>query len=94
MGRKTYFLVAGVIFALVAVSHALRIYMEWPVTIANWSVPKSVSWIALIVAGGLALFAFRFITENGAIAQQGSHDVLVQQDGLYRRLVERQFVAA
>jgi hypothetical protein len=41
--------VAGVIFALVAVSHALRIYMEWPVTIANWSVPKSVSWIALIV---------------------------------------------
>jgi len=23
-------------------------------------VPKSVSWIALIVAGGLALFAFRF----------------------------------
>jgi hypothetical protein len=20
--------------------------MEWPVTIANWSVPKSVSWIA------------------------------------------------
>jgi hypothetical protein len=65
VGRKTYFLVAGVIFALVAVSHALRIYMEWPVTIANWSVPKSVSWIALIVAGGLALFAFRFITENG-----------------------------
>jgi hypothetical protein len=23
-------------------------------------VPKSVSWIALIVAGGLAFFAFRF----------------------------------
>jgi hypothetical protein len=40
VGRKTYFLVAGIIFALVAVSHALRIYMEWPVTIANWSVPN------------------------------------------------------
>lgn len=25
---KTYFLVAGIIFAVVAVSHALRIYME------------------------------------------------------------------
>jgi hypothetical protein len=50
---------------VVALSHALRIYMGWPVTIANWSVPKSVSWIALIVAGGLALFAFRFLTENG-----------------------------
>ena len=65
MGRQTYFLAAGIIFALVAVSHALRIYMEWTVTIANWPVPKLVNWIALIVAGGLALFAFRFITENG-----------------------------
>jgi hypothetical protein len=62
---KNLFLKAGIIFAVVALAHALRIYMEWPVTIANWSVPKLVSWIALIVAGGLALFAFRFITENG-----------------------------
>src|SRR5262249_44532489 len=64
MSRKTYFLVAGIIFALVALAHALRICMEWPVMIADWSVPKSVSWIALIVAGGLALFAFRFFAEN------------------------------
>ena len=35
MGRKSYFLVAGIIFMLVAVSYALRIYMEWLVTIAN-----------------------------------------------------------
>jgi predicted cobalt transporter CbtA len=60
MSRKAYFLMTGIIFALVALAHALRIYMEWPVMIADWSVPKSVSWIALIVAGGLALFAFRF----------------------------------
>jgi predicted cobalt transporter CbtA len=60
MGQKTYFLVAGIIFALVALAHALRIYMEWPVMIADWSVPKSVSWIALVVAGSLALVAFRF----------------------------------
>jgi hypothetical protein len=64
MHAKTYFLVAGIIFALVALAHALRIYMEWPVMIADWSVPKSVSWIALIVAGGPALFAFRFFAEN------------------------------
>jgi hypothetical protein len=49
-----YFLVTGTIFALVAIAHALRIYMDWPVLIADWSVPKSVSWIALIVAGGSA----------------------------------------
>jgi hypothetical protein len=37
-----------------------RIYMEWPVTIGDWSAPKSVSWVAFIVAGGLAIFGFRF----------------------------------
>jgi hypothetical protein len=65
MSRKTFLLVAGIIFALVALAYALRIYMQWPVMIADWSVPKSVSWIALIVAGALTLFAFRFFAENG-----------------------------
>jgi hypothetical protein len=64
MSWKTYFLVTGIIFTLVALAHALRIYMDWPVVIADWSVPKSVSWIALIVAGGIALFAFRLFAEN------------------------------
>jgi hypothetical protein len=64
MSWKTYFLVTGIIFALVALAHALRIYMDWPVLIAGWSVPKSVSWIALIVAGGFALFALRLFAEN------------------------------
>jgi hypothetical protein len=66
MSWKTYFLVTGIIFALVALTHALRIYMDWPVLIAGWSVPKSVSWIALIVAGGLALVAFRFTAKDDA----------------------------
>jgi hypothetical protein len=65
MSRKTFLLVAGIIFALVALAHAVRIYMEWPVIIGSWSVPKSVSWIALIVAGGLALLAFRFAANRG-----------------------------
>jgi hypothetical protein len=38
--------------------------MDWPVMIAHWSVPKSVSWIALIVAGGFALVAFRFTAKD------------------------------
>ena len=33
---------------------------DWPVMIADWSVPKWLSWVGLIVAGGLALFGFRF----------------------------------
>jgi hypothetical protein len=64
MSWKTYFLVTGIIFALVTLGHALRIYMDWPVLIADWSVPKSVSWIALIVAGTIALLAFRLFGKS------------------------------
>jgi len=57
--EKTFSLVAGIIFALVALVHLVRIFMEWPVMIDDWSVPIWVSWIALVVAGGLALFGLR-----------------------------------
>ena len=63
---KTFFALVGIIFALVALAHAVRIYMEWPVIIGNWSVPKSVSWIAFMVTSGLALFAFRFAADSRA----------------------------
>jgi hypothetical protein len=59
MDAKTFSLMAGVIFALVALLQLVRILMEWHVTIGEWSVPKSVSWVALIVSGGLALLGLR-----------------------------------
>jgi hypothetical protein len=59
MDRKTYLWVAGVIFSLVMVFHVVRIFEDWPLIIGDWSVPKSLSWVGLIVAGGLALLGFR-----------------------------------
>ena len=59
MDAKTFSLMAGVIFAVVALFHLVRILMQWTVIIGNWSAPKSVSWVALIVAGGLALLGLR-----------------------------------
>jgi hypothetical protein len=64
MHAKTFSLVAGLIFALVALLHLVRIFEEWPVIIADWSVPKSVSWVALIVAGGLALLGLKLSARN------------------------------
>ena len=46
---------AGVIFAVVALFHLARVFMEWAVIIGHWSIPMWVSWIALVVPGGLAL---------------------------------------
>jgi hypothetical protein len=58
MDEKTVSLVAGIIFALVALLHLVRIFIEWPVIIGDWSIPIWASWIAL-VAGGLALLGLR-----------------------------------
>jgi hypothetical protein len=59
MTHRTFAVVAGIIFTLVALFHLVRIFADWPLIIGDWSVPKSLSWIALIVAGGLALLGFR-----------------------------------
>ena len=57
MNDKLFHLMAGTIFALVALLQALRIYMGWPVVIRGWSAPMWISWIAIVVAGGLSYFA-------------------------------------
>jgi Mn2+/Fe2+ NRAMP family transporter len=59
MNQKTFSIVAGVIFAVVALVHLVRIYMDGPIVIGDWSVPMWVSWIALVVAGGLAYLGLR-----------------------------------
>ncbi len=60
MNRGTFCIVAAVIFAIVALLHLLRVYMGWPVVIGDWSAPMWVSWIALVVAGVLAIWGLAF----------------------------------
>ena len=59
MDERTFGFVAGIIFSVVALFHLMRIFEEWTLIVGNWSVPKSVSWVAVIVAGGLALIGLR-----------------------------------
>jgi len=61
MDQKRFNMVAGVIFAAVALLHALRILMGWPVVIGGWTVPMWVSGIGLVVAGGLGYFALSLV---------------------------------
>ena len=56
MDQKTFSVVAGVIFGLVALLHLVRIYMGWTVVIGDWTVPMWVSWVGLVVAAGLSYF--------------------------------------
>jgi hypothetical protein len=62
--QKSFFVLAGLIFALVAVGHLLRIYMDWSVVIGSWTAPMWLSWIAVVVAGGLSFFGLRLATRS------------------------------
>jgi hypothetical protein len=56
MKQRTFTTIASVIFGVVALFHVLRIFLGWPAVIGGWTVPMWVSWIGVIVAGGLSYF--------------------------------------
>lgn len=58
---RAYLWVSGVVFGVVALVHVLRIAYAWPVQIAGLTVPVEVSWIGLIVAGGLCVWAISLV---------------------------------
>ena len=59
MSQKTFSLVAGLTFLLVAAIHVLRLALEWRVDLAGWAIPMWVSWVAIPVAGFLAFEGLR-----------------------------------
>jgi hypothetical protein len=54
MSQKTFSLVAGLIFLLVAVMHVLRLAFKWEVVLNGWSVPMWVSAVAIVITAYLA----------------------------------------
>jgi hypothetical protein len=59
MGTKEYCLVSGVLFALVAFAHLLRIVYGMSIVVDDVAVPMLVSWIGLFIPAILAVWAFR-----------------------------------
>ena len=57
MNRKIYLVVSGTTFALIAVLHVLRVVNSWHVVIDSWTLPMPFSWVAVILAGGLSIWA-------------------------------------
>ena len=60
MKIKDYSSVTAVIFTLIAILHALRLYSGWAAEIGGWAVPLWVSWVAVIVAIYLAWQGWSF----------------------------------
>ncbi len=57
--KSNYPLVSGIVFGLVAVLQAVRVLAGWTVQVGPFNVPAMFSCVAAIVAGGLALWAFK-----------------------------------
>ena len=53
-----YAAVSELIFAVVAIAHLIRILKGWAAHIGSYSVPMSLSWIGLLIAGLLAIWGF------------------------------------
>ena len=67
MERSGYRTISGVVFGLIALGHGIRAALQVPVQLGSTSIPNWVSWVAVVVAGALCVWAFR---SSGA--QQGA----------------------
>ncbi len=59
MSQKTFSLVAGVIFLVIALMHVLRLVLKWEVVVNGRTMPMWVSWVGVLIAGCLAYEDFR-----------------------------------
>lgn len=57
--RSKYAVVSGVLFGMVAVMQAVRALFQWPVQVGDVGIPVWGSWVAVVVAGSLCVWAFR-----------------------------------
>lgn len=56
---RRYTLVSGLFLALLTCAQLLRVALRWPVRVASADVPLWTSVVAAILAGSLAIWAFR-----------------------------------
>jgi len=56
---KNYIAISGSIFAIVAFAHLLRIIDGWEIIVNGQAVPMTISYMAFVATGLLAVWAFR-----------------------------------
>jgi hypothetical protein len=54
-----YVVVSGIFLILIACVQLLRLLLRWQVTVAGVEIPLWASAVAVLIAGGLGIWAFR-----------------------------------
>ena len=58
---RAYLQISGALFGLIALAHLLRVVRHWPIDLAGHMVPLGASWLGLLLAAGLSIWAFRLV---------------------------------
>ncbi len=58
MKQKTYFLLCGSVFFVMAAAHLSRLIFGWGIELAGWAAPYWVSAPGLLFPGALAAWSF------------------------------------
>lgn len=59
MSQKTFSLVAGLVFLIVAIAHLCRLLLKWSLVLDGWTAPMWISVVGVMVAGYLAYEGLR-----------------------------------
>ena len=58
MKPKTYILITAALLTVVALLHAARAVLHWPVQVGTWDIPMWLSIVGMLFTGTLASIGF------------------------------------
>ena len=67
---RRYVLVSGLFLLLLTCVQLLRLMLGWQVTVAGMEIPLWASGVAALIAGSLAIWAFRVRAREGSSASE------------------------
>jgi hypothetical protein len=65
---RAYLQISGGLFGLIALAHLLRLVRHWEIDLAGHMVPMWASWLGLVLAGGLSIWALRLTQATPRVA--------------------------
>ena len=65
---RAYIQISGAVFGIIALAHPLRLFRHWPIDLAGHMVPLWASWLGLLLAGGLSVWALRLMRGMSRVA--------------------------
>ncbi|QQG39176.1 MAG: hypothetical protein HYS32_01835 [Candidatus Woesearchaeota archaeon] len=59
MGKESALLIGAIIFGLISLLHLIRAILGWEANIGSLQIPIWLSWLAFLVAGGIAIWFYK-----------------------------------